>query len=71
MTKEELWAAYLAKNPQFGGCGNVTMSASGIRKLFEQTWERGWENGFANGQAYGEGQTKTRKAKSPLDGIFG
>ena len=38
MTKEELWNTYVAKNPSFEGDGNVTMSAKGLRKMFDQTW---------------------------------
>jgi hypothetical protein len=39
MTKEELWKIYSKKNPSFNGDGNVTMSARGLRKLFDTTWE--------------------------------
>lgn len=42
MTKKELWAAYVAKNPSFAGDGNITMSARGLRKLFDQTWDAGF-----------------------------
>jgi len=39
MTKEELWKIYSKKNPSFNGDGNVTMSARGLRKMFDTTWE--------------------------------
>jgi len=39
MTKEELWKVYSNKNPSFNGSGNVTMSARGLRKLFDTTWD--------------------------------
>jgi len=39
MTKQELWKIYAKRNPSFDGEGNVTMSAAGLRKLFETTWE--------------------------------
>ena len=39
MTKEELWNVYSNKNPSFSGRGNVTMSAKGLRKLFDTTWD--------------------------------
>jgi hypothetical protein len=39
MTKEELWKIYSKKNPSFNGDGNVTMSAKGLRKMFDTTWE--------------------------------
>lgn len=47
MTREALWSAYVARNPAFAGPGNVTLSAAGLRKLFEQTWDRGEEAGRA------------------------
>jgi hypothetical protein len=45
MKKSELWKAYVAKNPSFAGNGNVTLSAAGIRKLFDQTWDIAYEEG--------------------------
>jgi hypothetical protein len=39
MTKRELWKIYAKRNPSFDGDGNVTLSASGLRKMFETTWE--------------------------------
>jgi len=39
MTKEELWKIYSKKNPSFNSDGNVTMSAKGLRKMFDTTWE--------------------------------
>jgi hypothetical protein len=39
MTKEQLWKIYSRKNPSFNGDGNVTMTARGLRKLFDTTWE--------------------------------
>ena len=39
MTKEQLWKIYSRKNPSFNGDGNVTMTAKGLRKLFDTTWE--------------------------------
>jgi hypothetical protein len=38
MTKEQLWKIYSRKNPSFDGDGNVTMTAKGLRKLFDTTW---------------------------------
>ncbi|HMJ06896.1 MAG TPA: hypothetical protein VK474_11620 [Chthoniobacterales bacterium] len=54
MKQQTLWELFCAKNPSFAGRGNVTMSAAGLRKLFDQTWERAHAAGFANGQAYAE-----------------
>lgn len=39
MKKSELWKKYAAKNPSFNGDGNITLSARGLRKLFDQTWD--------------------------------
>jgi hypothetical protein len=40
MTKKELWKIYSKRNPSFDSeKGNVTLSAAGLRKLFETTWE--------------------------------
>lgn len=39
MNKQELWAAYVAKNPSFEGDKPVTMSPAGLKKLFDQTWD--------------------------------
>jgi len=39
MTKKELWKIYAKRNPSFDGEGNVTLSAAGMRKMFETTWE--------------------------------
>jgi hypothetical protein len=66
LSREELWAQYVAKNPQFAGEGNVTMSARGLQKLFAQTWTLGHERGFANGRAY----EKTEREKSPADDLY-
>ena len=46
MTKKELWAKYVEKNPSFDGLGTVTMSARGLRKMFNQTWDIAFEAGF-------------------------
>jgi hypothetical protein len=45
MKKSQLWKIYVAKNPSFAGDGNITMSARGLRKLFEQTWDYAYEQG--------------------------
>ena len=39
MTKKELWKIYSKRNPSFDGEGMITLSAAGLRKLFETTWE--------------------------------
>jgi hypothetical protein len=45
MKKSELWKIYVAKNPSFAGDGNITMSARGLRKLFDQTWDFAFHEG--------------------------
>lgn len=39
MTKDEVWGAYVARNPKLGGTENVTMTAAGFKKFFDQTWK--------------------------------
>ena len=36
MTKQKLWAAYIAQNPAFE-TGNTTFTAAGLRKFFDRT----------------------------------
>jgi hypothetical protein len=43
--KSQLWKIYCAKNPSFAGDGNITMSARGLRKLFDQTWDYAFHEG--------------------------
>lgn len=45
MTKKELWKIYAAHNPTFDGEGTVTMTAAGLRKLFETTWDVAYHDG--------------------------
>ena len=45
MTKNELWRIYVKRNPSFEGDGNVTMSAKGLRKLFDTTWDTAYWDG--------------------------
>jgi hypothetical protein len=45
MTKKALWKQYVDKNPSFDGEGNITLSAAGLRKLFNQTWDIAFEQG--------------------------
>ena len=48
MTQQELWSAYCARNPSFASDGEVTMTANGLKKLFEQTWRIAHEAGVAS-----------------------
>lgn len=45
MTKERLWQIYCDANPSFAGNGDVTMSAAGLKKLFDQTYKVAFEHG--------------------------
>jgi len=71
MTKEELWKVYSNKNPSFNGRGNVTMSAKGLRKLFDTTWDvamyDGEEEGEEEPRPYHSGSASVDALKS----IFG
>ena len=51
MKKSQLWKIYVAKNPSFAGDGNVTMSARGLRKLFDQTWDLALHEGEEENEA--------------------
>ena len=39
MTKSSLWAIYCRKNPKFAEDGEVTLTARGLRKMFDTTWD--------------------------------
>jgi hypothetical protein len=45
MTKRELWKIYTARNPTFDREGTVTMTAAGLRKLFDTTWDVAFHDG--------------------------
>lgn len=49
MTSTELWEAYSTRNPSFDGEGQVTLSAAGLRKLFNQTWSIAHDTGYRRG----------------------
>ena len=42
---------YSNKNPSFNGRGNVTMSAKGLRKLFDTTWDVAMYDGEEEGES--------------------
>lgn len=50
MTNIELWKTYAARNPSFDGDGQVTMSAAGLRKFFNQTWSIAHDSGYQKAQ---------------------
>ena len=45
MTKKELWKIYAARNPTFDGEGTVSMTAAGLRKMFDTTWDVAFHDG--------------------------
>ena len=68
MKKSELWKVYVARNPSFAGNGNVTLSAAGIRKLFDQTWDIAYHEGEPEEQCNRRNPTP---AVEDLMNIFG
>ncbi len=70
MQKSDLWKIFSDKNPSFNGEGNVTMSAAGLRKLFDQTYEHGYEQGKANADALRE-MAKKHMPTNPLEAFLG
>jgi hypothetical protein len=66
MTREELWRKFTERNPSFDGDGMVTLSARGLRKLFNQTWDFAFEAGLI-GEG-DEGDTDGTEAVPPSGG---
>lgn len=64
MTSTELWEAYSTRNPSFNGDGEVTMSARGLRKLFEQTWSIAYDSGHRAGRREGQREAAAAASKS-------
>jgi hypothetical protein len=71
MTKEELWKVYSNKNPSFNGRGNVTMSAKGLRKLFDTTWDTAMYKGEEEGEDEPRSYHSTSAGVDALKSIFG
>jgi hypothetical protein len=71
LTRDELWAIYTTKNPSMAGADDmrITLTARGLRKIFNITWEQAQDAGFANGQAWEKNQAKMRGAKEPAADI--
>lgn len=68
MNQNELWAAYVARNPDFGKPDAViTLKASGLKKLFDQTWDKAHEAGVENGRAL---EKLSGSSRNPFD-FFG
>lgn len=47
MTKSDLWEEISKKNPCFNQEGNVTLSAKGLRKMFDLAYDKGFDQGKA------------------------
>ena len=45
MTNSDLWKQISDKNPSFNSDGNITLSAKGLRKLFDLAYNKGFEQG--------------------------
>lgn len=71
MTKEELWKVYSNKNPSFNGRGNVTMSAKGLRKLFDTTWDVAMYDGEEESEDEPRSHHSTGASLDALKSIFG
>lgn len=52
MTKSELWKRYVERNPSFDVDGNITLSARGLLKMFEQTWDIAFDSGVMDDEPY-------------------
>ena len=72
MRKSELWRIYVKKNPSFEGDGNVTMSARGLKKLFDTTWDTAYYDGEEEYAEKTEQSFQPRSASlNDLMSIFG
>lgn len=72
MTKDELWDAYCARNPQFNEPGKqITLTSDGIKKLFEQTWDIAAEEAEAKAKAHAEWKAKIDSMMGRKSNPFG
>ncbi len=69
MTKNELWAKYVERNPSFEGEGNVTLSKRGLKKLFDTTWDTAYYSGEEERYTYDTGEDPS--SLEALKSIFG
>lgn len=70
MNKDELWRFYCEKNAAFAGEENITLTARGLRKLFDTTWDAAHKKGVANGRALAAMEQKKAPA-NPFKEFFG
>ena len=65
MTRSQLWKIYTKRNPSFDGDGNVTMTARGLRKLFDTTWDAA----YFDGEEEPEGPYRRDQPNGNLDAL--
>ena len=64
MTKQQLWQIYTTKNPSFITDESVTMTATGLKRLFDQTWDQGFQAGSE------QSNQATPTPPNPMDELF-
>lgn len=70
MSRDELWRKFAERNPSFNGEGSVTLSASGLRKLFRQTWDFAYEAGATGEEESYEGSQEPSGDDSKLEELM-
>lgn len=73
MTKEQLWAQYVAKYPSFSGDEDIKLTAAGLRRLFDLTWRYADQEGYRKGVSFKTGADSfynTMGKNDPFGGIF-
>lgn len=69
MTRDDLWAVYVKKNPSFETTGYV-FSKAGLRKFFDTTYDQAFTDGLRNGKAMSkEPNTPDNPLKSFFEGL--
>lgn len=71
MTKNELWNIYVKRNPSFNGDGNITMSAKGLKKLFDTTWDTAFYRGEEEDENIEQNFQQQSSSVDMLRSIFG
>lgn len=71
MTKNELWNIYVKRNPSFNGNGNITMSAKGLKKLFDTTWDTAFYKGEEEDENIEQNFQQQSSSVDMLRSIFG
>ena len=79
-TRIQLWEVYVSKNPHWEN-DNITLTPTGLKKLFEQTYDIGYKNGVETTErkakiekatdAYTKGKNKDFNSENPFSDIFG